>query len=113
MHELGLVRGVVETALAEFQRAGAARLIALNVILQDDGHTDAESLALHFETLARGTAAESARLNLTRRPIESRCWSCGNVFAGDPLETVCPKCGSPGLRVSPAHELILDSIEVE
>lgn len=112
MHELGLMNGVLQTALAEAQRAGATRITALNLVWQDDGHTDPDALALHFETLARGTLAEGARLNFDRRDSEWKCWSCGAVFAGQ-RDAGCPQCGSPALRLVSAHEFYLESIEVE
>ncbi len=113
MHELGLVKGALDTAFAEAQRAGAKRITALNLILQDDGHIDPAALALHFETMARGTLAEGAQLNVDRRACEQQCWSCGIRYASKELEFVCPHCGSPGLPIKCADEFYLDSIEVE
>lgn len=113
MHELGLMKGALETALAEAQRAGASRITALNLVLQDDGHTDPAALALHFETIAQGTLAEGAQLNVDRRACEQQCWSCGARYANNESDALCPHCGALGLPIRCTDEFYLDSIEVE
>ncbi len=113
MHELGMIKGALETALAEAQRSRTTRITALNVVLQDDGHTDPGALALHFETIAQGTIAQGARLNVDRRACEQQCWSCGTRYASHGLNPLCPQCGAVGFPVQCADEFYLDSIEVE
>lgn len=112
MHELGMIKGALETALAEAERSRATRITALNVVLQDDGHTDPAALALHFETIAQGTIAQGAHLNVDRRVCEQQCWSCATRYASQGMDAECPNCGAMALPVR-RDEFYLDSIEVE
>lgn len=113
MHELGLMQGALDTALAEARRAKATRITALNIVLQDDGHTDPAALAFHFEVLSQGTMAAGARVNVERRFCKQQCWSCGTRFAVRGSEPLCPQCGSPALPIRCADEFYLESVEVE
>ncbi len=113
MHEYGLIKGVVETALAAARERGAARVTELNLVVYDDGHTDTRALSLHFETLVQGTPAQGAHLNFDTRACEWRCWSCGKLFTSASLEATCPDCGNLSLPVSRDDEVYLESIEVE
>ncbi|MFA5100565.1 MAG: hydrogenase/urease maturation nickel metallochaperone HypA [Candidatus Omnitrophota bacterium] len=70
MHEVGVAKEVLSLCL-EKAKGKIVRLI--KVELGDDGHTTPESLTHAFEMVAKGTAAENARLDIVKGvDLESR-----------------------------------------
>ncbi len=113
MNESNWIAHILHTALVEARQIGASRLTALNIVMDDDGLVSPEAICAQFKTWARGTLAEGARINLDFCASERRCWMCKTIFMGRGMDAECPQCGSPGLRITRAPTIYLDSIEVE
>ncbi len=54
----------------------------------------ADSLALHFDALARATPAEGARLEFDIVHARVRCRACGAVFYPEQASPTCPRCAA-------------------
>lgn len=113
MNESDAIAKILQTALAETQRMGATRLIALNIVMDDDGIVSPDQVRAQFEASARGTLADGARIKIDFCASERHCWSCKTIFMGRGFDAQCPQCGSPGLRIARTPTVYLDSIEVE
>ncbi len=113
MNESDVMATILQTGLTEARRMGATRLTALNIVMDDDGIVSADQVRTQFETLARGTLAEDARIKIDFCASERHCWTCKTIFMGRGFDAACPLCGSPGLRITRAPTIYLDSIEVE
>lgn len=113
MNESDWITKIFQPALAEAQRIGATRLTALNIVIDDEGMMRPDQVRVQFETWARGTLAEGARVKIDFCASERHCWSCKTIFLGRGFDAECPECGSPGLRMARTPTVYLDSIEVE
>ncbi len=72
----------------------------------------AEAMTFYFDALTKGTALESARLEVEEVPVLGRCRGCGEKLTFEVLPFVCAVCGSPELEITSGRELLIDSLEV-
>ena len=110
MHESSLAKQVLDAALAG---AGGARVTRVRGWLAETESLSGDSIAFHFAALARGTAAEGARLELELRHVEARCASCGETYAPEHHVTLCPRCGSTAAELLGETGLYVESVDVE
>jgi hydrogenase nickel incorporation protein HypA/HybF len=68
VHELRVCRSLVSLAVAECDRAGGRRIVALDVEVGELSGVAAQALAFAFPFCAEGTPAEGARLRIDRSP---------------------------------------------
>jgi hydrogenase nickel incorporation protein HypA/HybF len=113
MHELGIMTGVMESATASAEQAGALRIT--NITLSVGEMTEAIEDALHFafDVLTKGTMAEGATLTINMIAPRSVCLECGAEFDHDRLHMLCPECGGAFTQLIRGKELQIDSIEVD
>ncbi|MDW8269002.1 MAG: hydrogenase maturation nickel metallochaperone HypA [Anaerolineae bacterium] len=114
MHELSITQGILDVALDAAAKAGARRILAIDMVVGElTGFVD-DSIRFYFDWFSRNTAAEGAELRIHRRPAQGLCGDCGHVFTVTvPLLPGCPVCGSGLVRVSGGHELHIESIEID
>jgi hydrogenase nickel incorporation protein HypA/HybF len=107
MHEFGLCEGVLD---AVRQRAGGRRVTGVRVRFGVRHAVDEESLAQAFAMMAEGTEAAGAAVELVTVPATIVCPDCG--FSGETTDLLatCPRCASPGARISGGDEMVLESI---
>ncbi|NIP79369.1 MAG: hydrogenase maturation nickel metallochaperone HypA [Gemmatimonadetes bacterium] len=114
MHEMPATRGMLELALASMERAGAERILAIDVVVGDLTSIVDDSVQFYFDILSRGTPAAGAELRFRRESAEGRCLECGHTFdVTPPLVRTCPACDALALRVTGGREFYVDSIEVD
>jgi hydrogenase nickel incorporation protein HypA/HybF len=111
MHEVGLMQTALELALEQARRQGARQVHRLGLRVGPLAGADPEALALAFEVVVVGTAAEGAELSLEATPILCRC-GCGHDFEAVDVFRECPRCGRPGAPVQSGAGLELAYIEV-
>jgi hydrogenase nickel incorporation protein HypA/HybF len=109
MHELALARSVLDAAVAH---ADGRRVTGVDVTVGALRQVVPDSLAFHFEILARGTPCEGAHLRQRVTPAGLRC-ACGQEWELAEPSFRCPCCGSGRTRVLSGEELLVESIEVE
>lgn len=114
MHELGLMTGVMDAAVAAAHDAGAERLVAVKVSIGEATEAVEDALRFAFEALAESDSfTASARLDLTMIRPKSICLECGHEFEHDLYARFCPKCDSFATQLLCGNELQIDSIEVD
>jgi hydrogenase nickel incorporation protein HypA/HybF len=113
MHEAALARQLLSAVLSRAADAGAARVRAARGWIAETETLSAESLAFHFGALARGTAADGARLELRLLHVEARCRGCAAVYRPEHHVLLCPGCGSADGELLGRTGLGLDELEVE
>jgi hydrogenase nickel incorporation protein HypA/HybF len=113
MHELGVAQEMLRIALDYAAKNNAAHITALNVEMSAAADESEDSLRFHIENLARGTAAEDARVEITRAPAQVKCLDCGNEFAMDAAASGGPRCSSRRIMPLVRDEFRLASIDVE
>lgn len=116
MHEMALMRNVVDTVLdyAEQVRATEVKTIYLTIGFNRDvveGYMDGM-----FAFLARGTIAEHAELVVRRTPCTVKCNRCGRVFHIDVYDSTtwtCPQCkAARDYKLYSGMEFVINNIEV-
>lgn len=110
MHELSVATAVLNTAL---KHAGERRVTAVAVRAGRLRQVVPESLRFYFEIVARDTACEDARLELSEVPVRLRCAACGEEWQPDWPLFRCPQCASADVSVQSGEELEIEYIEVE
>ena len=96
MHEMALVRSVVNIVKEEAEAAGAARVTKVHIVLGEGRDVIQDYFESLFQFLARGTVAESAQVVLHVQPYRVRCNACGHEFHLVPFDQrtwTCPECG--------------------
>lgn len=114
MHELSVTEGVLATALEAARKAGARRIVAVDLVIGELSSIVDDSVQFYFDILSRGTPAEGARLRFRREPATATCRDCGHQLTVQvPLAPACPVCGGYHLQVSGGRAFYVESIEVD
>ena len=113
MHELSVAESVVrileeQSTQGNFKRVRKIRLEvgALSTIVVD-------SLTFCFDSVAQGTVAESAELEVTVVSGDATCKKCGHQFETREFALACPECHSYEVRVQGGQDLRIKDVEVE
>ncbi len=114
MHELSVTESILDIAVRHAQRAGAQRILAINLVIGDlTGFVD-DSIQFYFDFLSKDTLAQGARLAIERIEPRVRCSVCGAEYAPpDSRLWSCPECNALGGEVIAGREFAVTSIEVE
>jgi len=107
MHEFGLCEGVLDTVRA---RAGGREVAAIRVRFGVRHAVDQDSMSLAFETVAAGTEAAGATVELITVPADITCRACGYRGETTDLLAVCPSCASADVELSGGDEMTLESV---
>ncbi len=97
MHELPVTESVLRIVLDHAQRAGARRVVRVNLLLGELSSILGDSVQFYWDLIAEGTLAEGAELRFQRVPAELRCLACG----------------SARVKVANGDQFLVESIEVE
>jgi hydrogenase nickel insertion protein HypA len=114
MHEVAAMQAVVTTVLETMQRAGAARVTAVRLMLGASGHFTEEAACQHFQILTRDTPASKAKLTIYWLPATFQCFACLHRFESCEQADLatCPHCGESALAVAHQGVCAVDAIEV-
>lgn len=116
MHEMALMRNVVNTVLDYADRVDAAEVKNIYLTIGFNRDVVEEYMDSMFAFLARGTIAEHAQLIVRRTPYTVKCNQCGRVFhinVYDKKTWICPRCNTErDYRLHSGMEFVIDSIEV-
>ncbi len=114
MHELPATQGLLDVALEAARKAGAERVLAIDLVVGDLTSFVDDSIQFYFDIMSRNTPAEGAELRFRREPAEGHCGECGHTFpVTPPVPRLCPECESLALRVEGGQDFYVDSIEVD
>lgn len=116
MHEMALVHGVVDAVLEHAEEVGASKVEAVHLTIGEGRDVVEDFMQGLFSFLARGTAAERAKLVVRRVPYAVRCNRCGVVFplnVRDSSTWTCPHCGAErDYRLYSGMEFMIDEIRI-
>jgi hydrogenase nickel insertion protein HypA len=113
MHELTLVRNLIEQACTAASAAGARRVSRLHCRVGVLRQIDDALMQEAFEIASAGTLCEGAGLTIEKTHITAYCYGCGRSFVIREWNSDCPGCGAAATRFAGGDELELVSIEVE
>lgn len=95
MHEMALMRPVVDTVLKFAEDNGATEVKTVYMTVGYNRDVVEAYMTDMFAWLARGTMAENAELIIYRTPSTVKCNHCGKIFhlnIRDESTWVCPHC---------------------
>jgi len=110
MHELGITEAILDIVL---RHAGGARVRRVRITVGEWTGYVGDSIELFWQELARGTAAEGARLEFRLEPATLRCRACGTLFAANGSGLQCPHCPALGGEPAGGQDCTVDAIEIE
>ena len=113
MHELAIMDSALNLALEQAEKAGATRVLVVRLRIGSLSGVVPEALQFAFETLAPGTAAEGALLDIENVPACYWCSSCSRQFQADDLFAECPACHQLSADLRAGREMELTSMEIE
>lgn len=113
MHELSIVESLLTVVLENAEKARAARVLTIRVVVGDLSGVVDDYMSLYFNFLSEKTIAAGARIEFTHRPARLRCRACNAVFSPEKLDFHCPDCDGQQVDVIGGRELYVDSLEVE
>jgi len=113
MHEMAITQSILDIVLRHAARAGADRILAINLVIGElTGFVD-DSIQFYFDFLSRDTPAEGARLAFERIAPQARCRACGAQYPPpDSRLWTCPECGALGGDLVAGREFSVASIEI-
>ena len=107
MHEYGVCEGVLDAVRA---RAGGRKVAAIRVRFGVWHAVGAAALADAFESVAAGTEAADAAIELVTVPAQITCRACGSSADSADLIAVCPDCASTDVELAGGDEMTLESV---
>lgn len=113
MHELAVTQSLLKIALDHAEKANAKQVTELNIVIGELSSMVDDSIQFYWETIAKDTIAEKAKLNFRRIPAELQCMTCFNKYHPKEGELICPQCRGVGAKVITGEEFFLESIDVE
>lgn len=115
MHEMGLVRPLVDTVLEHCEEANAVEVLSVQISIGEYVDVIEHFIPQLFRFLARGTIAENAEVIVERVPGYAACNTCNNIFSLDVKDKStwhCPRCGERNYRMFSGREFRIDAMEI-
>jgi hydrogenase nickel incorporation protein HypA/HybF len=112
MHEMSLTQSVVEIALEEARKAGAARVTRIMLDIGRLSAVEPEAMRFCFDAVTAGTAAEGAALDIADIAGAGWCLDCGKTVALEERFGPCPDCAGYKVQMTAGDEMKIRELEV-
>jgi len=110
VHELAIARDLIDMTRRHVPEERLAQVEVVRLRVGSLAGVVESSLLFCFEALVRGTALDSARLEIDAIPIRARCADCQTDFELPGSLFQCPDCGGGALALLSGNELDLQEI---
>jgi len=115
MHELGITKKILAVVLERARDNSVQKVLSVRLTVGEMSDLEDTWLQRYFDHLSAGTAAEGAKLRVSRIPVRFQCAKCGDVRQFDIHEQAairCPSCGSDDLAMVSGDEYTIEDMEV-
>jgi hydrogenase nickel incorporation protein HypA/HybF len=117
MHEMALTGSIVDIVVKHATVAEAKKVISVKLRIGELRDIVDELMEKCFRYVARGTVAESSRLEIEKVPLIICCKECGTklnlkLHTEQTSKTLCPECGKCDFRILQGNELYVEDIEI-
>ncbi|PAX51212.1 hydrogenase maturation nickel metallochaperone HypA [Brunnivagina elsteri] len=112
MHEVGLMRNILDAAIERATQEGAHHIYTVEIRLGEAAGVAEESLEQAFEIVKKDTIAEMAHLQINHVPTVSYCPNCNIEFQPIDLLYECPECHQPYCEIRQGKELEIASLAI-
>jgi len=113
MHEQSIVESLLALALENAAKAGARRIVSMNLVVGDYTGVVEDAVDFYFGFLSKNTVAAGAKINYTHVAAQLRCRDCDIFFPIRKQNYQCPKCSGKRLEIVGGRELYIENMEVE
>jgi hydrogenase nickel incorporation protein HypA/HybF len=113
MHELSLCQGILDAIVAESRRQAFRRVRGVQLEIGALAGVDGEALRYAWETVAAGTLAATAVLEIVAVPGVAWCPACRATINIGEYYDPCSRCHGHGLKISGGEQLRIRQLEVE
>jgi len=110
MHEVSVMRNLLEIVEATADREGAERIDVIHLRIGEMAGINFESLEFAFKILSKGTRAEGGRLEYDKVDLLVKCAECSHEFDPEELVFRCPACDSGQVDIITGREMEVDYI---
>ncbi len=112
MHEVHLVRAIIETVEKQAIAKGARHVKSVKIRFNALTSHSAEHVQFSFDLVKKDSPLlKDATLTLNEVEPTLRCAKCRHIFRGEHLPEVCPKCSSLDVKPVNSTDLVLESFE--
>ena len=113
MHEVGIVRNLVEIAEQHVISGGHTKVLSISIEIGELSNVVPEAVEFCFEAVSCDTLLEGSLLIIKRIPGRMHCCDCNQHFGVKSFTFTCPYCGSCILEIMQGDELRMIELEVE
>ena len=113
MHEISLMKVILETVKEEMAKCGAKKLNRLALRIGTLTAVEPEAIRFAFTSSIEKSALFGAKLDIIESSISGKCSECGTEFQLTELDSACPICNSTDIKRLTGTELDIISIDVD
>ena len=116
MHELSVMKRIVETVLSVQQQEPLGKITALTLLVGEGRNFVQEWVQNYFDMLAKDSPVEGAKVKLENVPMTGKCLNCGEIYrisVHGKSDICCPKCDGEKYELCTGYEIILKNVELE
>jgi hydrogenase nickel insertion protein HypA len=114
MHEVHLVRAIIEAVEKQAAANGARRVKSVKIRFNALTSHSAEHVQFSFDLVKKDSpVVQDAKLTLNEVEPSLRCAKCQHVFHAHHLPEMCPKCLSLDVQPVNSTDMVLESFEAE
>lgn len=111
MHELGLMKNLVDTIQTYAQKNGLLNVVKVRLEVGKFSGIVPEALEFCFDFCVKDTVLEGALLEIERVPATGKCKSCLTTFDLFDNDFSCPLCGAADWELISGKEFIIKYLE--
>ena len=115
MHELPVIKSILEICLKHAEKNDARKIIAIYLKVGEMSDLEPEWMQQYFDYLTKDTIAFGCKLKIEVVPTVLRCKSCGHDFEASIREEQsisCPECHSGEYHLQSEQKYYIDNMEV-
>lgn len=112
MHELSLCLSMIDLVTERLAAEGGGRVLRIGVEVGALGHVEPGALAFCFDSAARGTAVEGARLEIRTVAGRGYCFDCATEVDLHRRGEACPLCQGASVQVVDGDRLWVTEMEI-
>lgn len=120
MHEFSIASEIVSNVLDAVEKNSAKKVLSVRLEIGELALLNVEQVTHWVQALFKGTVAEAALVKVKTIKALLRCNSCGykgkNIsgqkdILQDFVPFICPRCGSPEVKIEKGRECMLRRIQ--
>lgn len=110
---MAITQSILDIVLQHGEENGARKVTKVVLTIGAMTQVVGECVKFCFDIMSKGTIAEGAELEINDVPTRVKCPQCGDVFEGEDLIFICPRCQIASGDIISGKELDVTSIVIE